>query len=291
MEPMVDDAARTAREMWTLYEPIHAVVYFTPEARAAFDGAGLRGFWRGYFGGRAAPLGPVGPAPVVALFFGFAPPMVARALPDVWTRATPERALQARQEGAVAALERLFAEVDPAAVEEVAALLDRVTGDLDCAGRALAAANAALPRPDAPLARVWQATTVLREHRGDAYVAGLVAADISPGEILAWRAALDIPRDLLQPYRGWTDEQWQAAHRRLVERGWLTAGGEPTEEGRARHEALEAATDRASAAPWRVLQPAGQERLAALLRPLAVAAGQAYLYPNPIGMPAPAAAS
>ena len=55
------DAAHTARSMWTLFEPIHAVTYFAPEARAALEEAGLRGFWRGYFAGRAAPLGPAGP--------------------------------------------------------------------------------------------------------------------------------------------------------------------------------------------------------------------------------------
>ena len=81
------------RFMWTLFEPIHDVTYFSPQARAAFEAAGLRGFWRGYFAGRAAPLGPVPAAPVVAAFFSFAPHMVARALPDVWSRATPERTL------------------------------------------------------------------------------------------------------------------------------------------------------------------------------------------------------
>lgn len=34
----MDEAAGTARMMWTLFEPVHAVSYFTPEARAA-DGA------------------------------------------------------------------------------------------------------------------------------------------------------------------------------------------------------------------------------------------------------------
>jgi hypothetical protein len=39
----VADAAQTARAMWTLFEPIHAVTYFAPEARGAFEEAGLRG--------------------------------------------------------------------------------------------------------------------------------------------------------------------------------------------------------------------------------------------------------
>jgi hypothetical protein len=33
--------------MWQLFEPLHAVSYFTPEARAASDALGLRGFWMG----------------------------------------------------------------------------------------------------------------------------------------------------------------------------------------------------------------------------------------------------
>jgi len=67
------DAARTARRMWTLFEPVHVISYFTPEARDAFEQAGVHGFWRGYFAGRAAPIGEVGPAPVIAAFFSFAP--------------------------------------------------------------------------------------------------------------------------------------------------------------------------------------------------------------------------
>ena len=87
-----------ARAMWSLFEPIHVVTYFDPLARERFTAAGLRGFWRGYFAGRAAPLGPVGPAPVIASFFSFAPQMVNRALPEVWTMATPAETLTARVE-------------------------------------------------------------------------------------------------------------------------------------------------------------------------------------------------
>ncbi len=36
-----------ARHMWRLFEPVHVVTYFAAEARAAFEDAGLRGFWRG----------------------------------------------------------------------------------------------------------------------------------------------------------------------------------------------------------------------------------------------------
>src|SRR5947207_8489056 len=135
------DGARIARLMWTLLEPVHAVTYFSGQAREAFEGSGLRGFWRGYFAGRAAPLGAVGPGVVTAAFFGFAPAMVRRALPAVWDLAPPPVALAARGVGAAAAL-RAVLPGDPAALERVVAGLERVAAALDCGGRVLAAANA-----------------------------------------------------------------------------------------------------------------------------------------------------
>src|ERR1700722_13379795 len=101
--------------MWTLFEPVHVVTYFAPEARQGFEEAGLRGFWRGYFAGRAAPIGAADAAPVIAAFFSFAPPFVRRALPAVWGMVTPEAARVARTAGAVAAIRRLVAEGDGAA--------------------------------------------------------------------------------------------------------------------------------------------------------------------------------
>jgi hypothetical protein len=189
----MDNAARAARRMWTLFEPVHVVTYFSAEALAAFTGAGLRGFWRGYFAGRAAPLGAVGAAPVTASFFTFAPPMVARALPGVWELITPQDALAVRVAGAVAALHRLAGDRE-AEVAAAADLLLRATDGLDCAGRVLAAANAALPVPGEPAARLWHAATLLREHRGDGHFAALVAAGIDGCEALVLRAA-SVPGD------------------------------------------------------------------------------------------------
>ena len=301
----MDNPATVARTMWTFFEPIHAVTYFAPEAREAFEAAGLRGFWRGYFAGRAAPLGAIDTAPVVASFFTFAPGMVARAVPDVWSRAAPERALAARTAGAVTALRRLLdnptggptggpdggagAGAGLGSVAEAADLLERATDGLDCAGRVLGAANAALPRPDEPLARLWQATTLLREHRGDGHVAALVAAGVTGCEAVVWRSAIDIPRARMQPSRGWTDEQWQAAADRLGDLGWLDADGAPTPAGRTRYAQVETATDLAAAAPWRRLGTDGVARLATVIRPFAVACAASLPYPNPIGLPGPAA--
>jgi len=66
------------------FEPVHGVTYFAPEARAALDGLGYRGFWMGYFAARSAPLGIVPPEVVTAVFYNFAPERIAKALPAAW---------------------------------------------------------------------------------------------------------------------------------------------------------------------------------------------------------------
>jgi len=188
----MEHAAALARRMWTLFESVHTLTYFAPQARAAFEEAGLRGFWRGYFAGRAAPFGPVTAAPVVASFYNFAPDMVSRVLPAVWQIVSPSRALAVRSAGAVAALRRVLGDLD-AAIPQAADLLTAVVADLDCAGRMLAAANTTLPVPDDHLARLWQAATTLREHRGDGHFAALLAADIDGCEVLVLACAAELP--------------------------------------------------------------------------------------------------
>ncbi|MFI6261728.1 hypothetical protein [Micromonospora sp. NPDC051006] len=271
--------------MWTHYEPVHAVTYFHPRARSAYEAVGLRGYWRGYFAGRAAPLGPTEAAPVIAAFFTFAPPMVTRALPAVWRLATPQEALRARLTGAVQALAEFTYELPEEHLTEAADLLEAAAGAADNAGRVLGAANAALPAGEYPLARLWQAATTLREHRGDGHVAALVAADLDPVEALAWRVALDIPAQHLLG-RGWSEEQWAAARDRLRSRGWLAPDGEPTERGRAGFQAVEDATDAAAARPWQALGADRTDRLRELLEPVARRCHSVIPAQSPIGLPA-----
>ncbi|MFF2629171.1 hypothetical protein ACFVUN_25790 [Kitasatospora griseola] len=274
-----------ARALWWLFEPVHALTYFSPEARAAYEAAGLRGYWRGYFGGRSAPLGAVEAAPVVAAFFNFAPQMVGRALPEIWGRATPEQALQARVEGATGALGRVLAEVKPNLIDRSVELLERAVEGLDCAGRVLAAANAALPAQGGRLARLWQATTVLREHRGDGHVAALVAEGLDGCEALVVRCALDTRRETMQPHRGWTDTEWDEATARLTERQWLNPDGSLTTEGRRRHVALEAATDLAASRVWTHFHRSELDELVDALRPISTACRADLPPTTPIGLP------
>jgi hypothetical protein len=278
----MDSAVRVARHMWALFEPVHAVTYFCREARSAFESAGLRGFWRGYFAGRSAPLGPVTAAPVIASFFNFAPGMVSRALPAVWDLVTPEQALAARQAGAVAALERVLAGVD-ADIATPADMLTAAATGLDCAGRVLAGANAARDVPDEPLARLWHAATLLREHRGDAHFAALLAADVDGCEALALQAGSKVPRRQIQPLRGWTDDEWDTAVARLADRGLLTADGAATPAGAEFRAEIEHRTDVASARPWQDLEFTA--KLAEAITPISRACAAELPFPNPIGVP------
>ena len=103
-----------ARRFVDRFEPVHAVTYFSPEARAALDGLGFRGFWMGYFAARSAPLGLVPAEVVTALFYNFTPERVAKSLTAAWERSTPPEALRAREESATAALRRYGVTADDA---------------------------------------------------------------------------------------------------------------------------------------------------------------------------------
>src|SRR2546421_12354026 len=100
--------ASVARDMWVRFETYHDVTYFTPESRAATDALGCKGGWMGYFGMRAAPLGAAAPELVIATFYNFHPSRVARAIPDAWEIASPQRFLDTRLSGVDGALRRML---------------------------------------------------------------------------------------------------------------------------------------------------------------------------------------
>jgi hypothetical protein len=142
----------TARRLWALGEPFHALLYFSAECLEAGERAGLHGFWNGYFAARAAPLGAVGPEVVTATFYNFAPGFVARRVPGIWGATTPAAALQARLDGIDRAVRRLLGDGWPDSAEavEAAELTARAAEAVDLPGRPLAAANRGLPVPAEP---------------------------------------------------------------------------------------------------------------------------------------------
>ncbi|HEY7592561.1 MAG TPA: hypothetical protein VH969_05345 [Actinophytocola sp.] len=276
-----------ARRLWTALEPLHGVVYFAPGVRDAGIAVGLRGFWMTYFAFRAAPLGQVGAAAVVATFAGFEPSMVFKALPDAWSRATPATCLDARSEVAVAALRS--AGVDEAACAEAVPLLAPVANSADPTGRALYAANASLPLPADPVAAMWQLATTLREHRGDGHVAALLSHGVTGLEALVLQVgAGKFPAELMRSVRGWSVDDWDAAAKALRSRGMLDYDGTLTAWGREFLDAIEERTDeRAWTGGLSTLGEAGVEKVIATLRPSVAALWRAGILPeiNPTGLP------
>ncbi|MEU0257657.1 hypothetical protein ABZ299_35570, partial [Streptomyces sp. NPDC006184] len=217
-----------ARALWERYEPVHDLVYFAPEAHRAADGLGLRGYWMGYFALRAAPLGAAPPSVVTSSFYVFHPSRVARALPDAWGYAAPADVLAAREEAMNAAMPRLFGAdtVGSADFAEAADLAWEAAAAADTTGRVLAAANQALERPERPAARLWQALTTLREHRGDSHVAVLVSLGLGPVEAMVLKAAAgESDGSFLRTTRKWEESDWDAAVARLRASGRLAADG------------------------------------------------------------------
>ncbi|KDF02469.1 salK [Mycolicibacterium aromaticivorans JS19b1 = JCM 16368] len=258
-----------ARRFFDRYEPVHGITYFAPGVRSAFDAMGFVGFWRGYFAGRSAPLGQVPVELVTATFYNFSTERVAKAIPAIWDVAAPEEMVRVRQDTAVAALQGYGLSDDTPGVAEAAELagLAAKTAPLD--GRPLFAANRALPWPDTPLAALWHAATLLREHRGDGHIAVLVSEGITGRESNVFHVGAGaVPADFIKRSRDYSDDEWDSCVRSLQERGLLTAAGALTEDGRAVKEHIEVRTDSLSLPALAALDDDSVERLFRALTPI-----------------------
>jgi hypothetical protein len=282
-----------ARRAWTLFEPIHAIVYFAPEASEHYKAAGLRGGWMGYFASRSAPMGAVTPGVVTAVFHGFQPAMVARAIPDAWHYSSPEGALRARIGIADAALRRLWSDqVESADVAQAASAAIAVAQSLRGGGRPLFTATAALEEPEAAHLKLWHACTLLREHRFDGHVAALTVHGLDGLESLVTAVGAGSGMDpaTKRSFRGWTEEEWDQGVERLRLRGILDAAGALTAEGRALRTGVEVMTDRLAGDVWAAMDERSRDRLFEILRRLATLLEHpdGIRYPNPIGVSRPA---
>ena len=264
----------TSRTTWRALEPVHAMVYFAPEAQEEYaalglDVAGNRAL--GYFPARAAALGRVGPGTVQATFFNFSRLAVefgmAGRLGAGVARAARRGPPPRRRPGAAPAVRR------PAGRPGVAR--GRGAGAHRRAGlhavrpaavrrprrpaRARAAAPAAVAR-DHPAARVPRR----RARRG----AGRRGRDRPGGRRPARRARRQL------------DPQGPAAHPGVLRRGVgrrrrraraRAAGCSPdgtfTDEGRAHRQRVEDLTDVLALPAWERLGEQGCARLRELVQP------------------------
>lgn len=264
-----------ARRLFDRFEPVHAVSYFAPEVQSALSDLGLQGFWAGYFAARSAPFGVVPAEVVAAAFYNFTPERVAKSLARAWSVCSPADALWARELSAVAALRR--SGVTDAEAQAAADIAAKAAATADLGGRPLYAANRALDWPDQPLARLWHAATLLREHRGDGHVAVLTAYGISGRECNVLHAAAGrVPEAMIRRSRDYDDEQWEFHRAALLRRGLVDAGGGLTAAGSDLKQQIEDRTDALALTALDALDDAEVETLFRALTPIArtvVAAG------------------
>ncbi|KUL31175.1 SCO6745 family protein [Streptomyces regalis] len=280
MSPLSGQALRHCHHLLNI---LHSTVYFSPDFDRELSGRGLDDPMGRYLAGRSAALGRVGPGVVTATFYSFQHGMVARHLPAVWHRVSPEEALAARLRAADNTLRRVLGEeaVSSRAMRDAAGLALRAAEAGIRPGRPLYAAHADQPVPREPHLALWYAATLLREHRGDSHVAALGAAGLDGLEALVSHSAGDdgMPREVVMTKRGWTAEDWSAAEDRLRERGLMTADGSLTEEGRRMRLALEDDTDRRDRAPYQHLGEQEVAELTALTADFVRAAGTSGAFP------------
>ncbi|WP_327371431.1 SCO6745 family protein [Streptomyces sp. NBC_01217] len=274
---------RAGRRCHNAINPLHSTVYFSPDLGKELGELGIDDSNAAYFAVRGAALGAVGPGTVTAAFYNFNHDLVARHLPAVWSIASPQAVLEARLRAADATLRRLLGEETIASPElaEAAGLALRAAEACTRHARPIYAAHADLPVPETPHLAYWHAGTLLREHRGDAHIAALLAAGLDPVEALVSHTATGKgmnPRWVLAT-RGWRRTDWEAASERLRGRGLLDDEGELTEAGIALRADLEDATDRMDLAPYEHLGEEGVERLTELARGFLFTAASAGAFP------------
>src|SRR3954465_10787170 len=97
----------TSRRMHRAIAPVHAMIYFAPEAFEEYEALGLSGQAELYFPSRAAAFGVVPWPGGQATFFGFSPLAVQFGIAEAWTKTTPEAVIAARLRGVDRALRRV----------------------------------------------------------------------------------------------------------------------------------------------------------------------------------------
>ena len=258
--------------MAELVEPI-ATVTFSTVPEEAFLALGMRNYWDGYFAGRAAPLG-LAPAEVVhAVFYNFAEGEVARHLPWAWGKTTPQEAIAVRERGSAAALRQMIGQpADARDLTPVADLATRAAASAPTEGRALYAGLRALAVPNEPVAKLWHAATLLREHRGDGHNAALLAHGIGGTEAHVLLAlSLGMKAEEFGRLHHLPKPHLAAVLDGLRNRGLVNAAGDFTDAGRATRERIEALTDELAAPAYDVLSTDELDELIAGLEPIAAA--------------------
>ncbi|HKN54391.1 MAG TPA: MarR family transcriptional regulator, partial [Amycolatopsis sp.] len=187
---------------------------------------------------------------------------------------TPEEAIAVRERASAAALRQRIGQLaDSPGLVRVADLAARAAVSAPTEGRALYAGLRALDVPEEPVARLWHAATLLREHRGDSHNAALVAHGIGGTEAHVLLAlSLGMKAEKFGRVHHLPKAQLAAVVDGLRGRGLVDADGGFTDTGRKTSERIEAVTDKLAAPAYDVLSADELDELIAGLEPIAAAA-------------------
>lgn len=151
--------------------------YFHPDTLAKGKEQGLDGF-RFYVLGRGGVLGDVEPAVITSAFAYFHPATIDK----IWTSAKEKmapRAAAALYNECCAEMGRAkLASIDAAVLDGYVDAAEAVVAATDVAGLSLYAGWSAEPRADDAPARAMQLVALLRELRGSAHIAALLASGV-----------------------------------------------------------------------------------------------------------------
>jgi hypothetical protein len=149
-------------------------------------------------------------------------------------------------------------------------LLTKAATSAPLEGRPMYAALRALPLPGQPVARLFHAGSLLREHRGDGHVAALMAEGIRGLEA---HVLLAIDMGIPAPAFGRIHHLPAAQLTGLIDgmrtRGLIRNEVSFTPAGRQAKDRVEALTDKLAAVPYEALETAECGELIAALQPLA----------------------
>ena len=130
----------------------------------------------------------------------------------------------------------------------------------------------ALPVPEEPVARLWHAANMLREHRGDGHIVALVSERIGGIEAHVL-SALDsgiYPAESFGRIHHLPKAHLAEVLHGLRNRGLLDACGRFTDAGRAVKDRIESLTDTLAEAPYAALTPSELHQLIESLEPISI---------------------
>lgn len=279
----------TARRLAAVIEPVAGQVYFAQECHDNYVALGFDPSPRevngvpapdftAYFTSRGSVMGQVPGHVVAATFAVFNPTVVIPAVTKGWQTTDAPTICKARDDGAIAALNRILGS-NPNGASRIHELLLQAVSILRPEGRALFAGMSSLQMPGTTIGDIWRLTDLLREYRGDSHTAAWISAGLNAVEIgvlseLYWGLRIKS----YSRTRGWSEDDYATAISSLTSLDYITTDGQLTSKGRQLREEIEIATDEQM---MPVLHCLGENvhELVSLLAPWGVQIREARGYP------------